>query len=260
MGARWADSPKAVAQAGDTIITSLPGPPQVKAVMEGEKGALSGLSENKTWIDMSTTDNSEVKRLSKLAGEKGVSMLEAPVTGGLTLAKAGGITILVGGDKKVFDEHLPVLEVIGGKIIYIGPIGSASIAKVITNFLALGHLLLAGEAFMLGKAAGLNLATLFDGINASSGASYTIEKEIPLVFNGSYDVGFSMALTCKDLGLNMDLAKEHGVPLELGALVEQIFIKAKAQYGDDANSTQAIKLLEDSLKSYMRVPGWEDFR
>lgn len=260
MGAQWADTPMAVGQAGDTIITSLPGPPQIKAVMEGENGLLSGFSSKNTWIDMSTTDNHEVKRLSELAKEKGVPMLEAPVTGGLTLAKAGGITILVGGDKKVFEAQLPVLKVIGGKIVYIGPIGSASIAKVITNLLALGHLLLAGEAFMLGKAAGLDLSALFEGINASSGASYTIEKEIPLVFNGSYDVGFSMALTCKDLGLNMDLARKLGVPMELGALVEQIFIKAKAQYGDDANSTQAIKLLEDSIHSYIREPGWEDFR
>ena len=260
MGAVWADSPKSVAEAADTIITSLPGPPQVRAVIEGEQGVLAGLNAGKTWIDMSTTDADEVKRLSGLAEAKGVPMLEAPVTGGLTLAKAGGISIFVGGDKAVFKTQLPILQAIGGKIVYIGELGKASIAKVLSNLLALGHLLLAGEAFILGKEAGIDPVALFEGFNASSGASYTIEKEIPLVFNGSYDVGFSMALTCKDLGLTMDLARKHGVPLEIGALVEQLFIKAKAQYGEDANSTQGIKLLEDSINSYLRAPGFEDFR
>lgn len=260
MGAEWADTPKAVAEASDTIITSLPGPPQVRAVMEGEQGVLAGLSAGKTWIDMSTTDSDEVKRLSGLAEAKGVPMLEAPVTGGLTLAKAGGISIFVGGDKTVFDAQLPILQIIGGKIVYIGELGKASIAKVLSNLLALGHLLLAGEAFVLGKEAGIDPVALFDGFNASSGASYTIEKEIPLVFNGSYDVGFSMALTCKDLGLTMDLARKHNVPLELGALIEQLFIKAKVQYGDDAHSTKGVKLLEDSINSYLRAPGFEDFR
>ncbi|MBT4286514.1 MAG: NAD(P)-dependent oxidoreductase [Deltaproteobacteria bacterium] len=259
-GAEWADTPKAIAEAADTIITSLPGPPQVRAVMEGEYGVLEGFSAGKTWIDMSTTDNDEVKRLGALAKTKGVPMLEAPVTGGLTLAKAGGISILVGGEKEVFDAQLPILSVVGGKIVYIGPLGSASIAKVITNNLALGHLLLAGESFLLAKQAGIDLNAMFEGVNASSGASYTIEKEIPLVFNGSYDVGFSMALTCKDLGLTMDLARKHGVPMELSAIVEQMVIRAKAQYGEDANSTQAVKILEDSVNSYLRAPGWDEFR
>ena len=259
-GAEWAETPKAIAEAADTIITSLPGPPQVRAVMEGEHGVLAGLSAGKTWIDMSTTDNDEVKRLGALAKAKGVPMLEAPVTGGLTLAKAGGISILVGGEKEVFDVQLPLLSVVGGKIVYIGPLGSASIAKVITNNLALGHLLLAGESFLLAKQAGIDLNAMFECVNASSGASYTIEKEIPLVFNGSYDVGFSMALTCKDLGLTMDLARKHGVPMELSAIVEQMVIRAKAQYGEDANSTQAVKILEDSVNSYLRAPGWDDFR
>ncbi len=260
MGAEWANTPIAVAEASDTIITSLPGPPQVRAVMEGNSGVLAGLSPGKTWIDMSTTDNDEVKRLSALAEAKGVPLLEAPVTGGLTLAKAGGISIFIGGDKKVYDAQLPILQSIGGKITYIGELGKASIAKVLSNLLALGHLLIAGEAFILGKEAGIDPVALFEGFNTSSGASYTIEKEIPLVFNGSYDVGFSMALTCKDLGLTMDLARKHGVPLELGALVEQLFIKAKTQYGDNANSTQAVQLLEDSINSYLRAPGFEDFR
>ncbi len=256
-GAQWAESAQEVAEAADTVITSLPGPPQVRAVMEGEAGVFAGLRSGSTWIDMSTTDAKEVQRLGTIAVSMGVDVLEAPVTGGLTLAKKGEISILVGGEKSVFEAHLPVLQVIGGKIVHIGPIGYASVVKVITNMLALGHLILAGEAFMLGKQAGVDPVALFEGIKASSGNSYTVETEIPLVYNGSYDVGFSMALACKDLGLVSELGKKYGVPLEVGGLIEQLFIRAKTQYGDDANSTQAMKLLEDVMKVYIRAPGYE---
>jgi 3-hydroxyisobutyrate dehydrogenase len=205
---------------------------------------------------MSTTSEMEIKRLGALAAKNGAAVLEAPVTGGLALAKEAGITILVGGEKEVFEAHLPVLQAIGGKILHMGPLGSASVVKVITNLLALGHLILAGEAFMLGKKAGIDLTALFEGVKASSGNSYTIETEVPLVYNGSYDVGFSLALACKDLGLACELGRKNGVPLELGGLIEQIFIRAKAQYGDDKNSTQAVKLLEDALNVYLRAPGY----
>ena len=259
-GAEWADTPRSLAGKADSIITSLPGPPQVRAVMEGEHGVFAGIRPGSTWIDMSTTDTEEVERLGAIAAGKGVSVLEAPLTGGVTLAKAGGITMLVGGEKEVFESQLPMLRKIGGKILLMGPLGSASIVKVISNLLALGHLIMAGEAFMLGHRAGIDLKALLEGIQASSGNSYTIDKEIPLVYNGSYDVGFSMALACKDLGLTMKHARKFGVPLELGALVEQIFIRAKKQYGEAANSTQGVKLLEDTMNDYLRAPGYEDFR
>ncbi len=259
-GAEWATTPEVLAGKADTIITSLPGPPQVRAAMEGKSGVFAGIRPGATWIDMSTTDAEEVERLGSIAAEKGASVLEAPLTGGVTLAKAGGITILVGGEKDVFEAQLPMLRKIGGKILLMGPLGSASVVKVITNLLALGHLIMAGEAFMLGSRAGIEPKALLEGIQASSGNSYTIEKEMPLVYNGSYDVGFSMALACKDLALTMKQARHHGVPLELGALVEQIFLRAKKQYGDSANSTQAVKLLEDTMNIYLRAPGYEDFR
>ena len=259
-GAEWADTPQALAAEADTIITSLPGPPQVRSVMESKQGVFSGIRAGATWIDMSTTDAEEVERLGIIAAEKDVSVLEAPLTGGVTLARAGGITMLVGGEKDVFESQLPMLKKIGGTVLLMGPLGSASIVKVITNLLALGHLIMAGEAFMLGNQAGIDPKALLEGIQASSGNSYTIEKEMPLVYNGSYDVEFSMALACKDLGLTMKHARKYGVPLELGALVEQIFIRAKRMYGDAANSTQAVKLLEDTMNVYLRATGYEDFR
>jgi 3-hydroxyisobutyrate dehydrogenase len=252
-GAQWAENPQKLAEAVDTVITSLPGPVQVKKVMEGRLGIFSSLRTGCTWIDMSTTDAKEMKRLGKIAESKGIAVLEAPVTGGLVLAKKGGITILVGGEEEVFEAHLPMLQVIGGKILLMGPLGSASVVKVISNLLALGHMIIAGEAFMLGKRAGIDLAALFDGIMASSGRSRVIRNEIPLVYQGSYDVGFSMSLACKDLGIVLELARKYGVPLELGGLIEQIYIRAKSHYGDDASSTQVVKLLEDTMGDYLRA-------
>jgi 3-hydroxyisobutyrate dehydrogenase len=243
-GAQWAKNPYELAEAADVVITSLPGPLQVKKVMESRRGVFSGLRSGCTWIDMSTTDAQGIKRLGRIAVSKGVAVLEAPVTGGRVLAQKGGITILVGGEKEIFEAHLPMLQVIGGKILLIGPLGSASVVKVISNLLALGHMILAGEAF---------IEALFEGIMASSGRSRVIRNEMPLVYNGTYDVGFSMALACKDLGLVLELARKYGVPLELGGLIEQIYIRAKTHYGDDTNSTQVVKLLEDSMGDYLRA-------
>jgi 3-hydroxyisobutyrate dehydrogenase len=162
------------------------------------------------------------------------------------------VEVLASAEKEIFEAHLPMLQVIGGKILRMGPLGSASVVKVISNLLALGHMVLAGEAFMLGKRAGIDLAALFEGIMASSGRSRVIRNEMPLVYNGTYDVGFSLALACKDLGLVLEMARTNGVPLELGGLIEQIFIRAKTHYGDDANSTQVVKLIEDTLGDYLR--------
>lgn len=253
-GARWGDTPGAVAAAADVIFTSLPGPPQVRKVMEGNHGVFDAIQEDATWIDMTTTDAAEMQRLGARAAGKGAAVLEAPVTGGLRLAKKGGITILVGGERSVFETHLPLLEIIGGQVVHLGPLGNASVVKVISNLLALGHMFLSGEAFMLGMRAGIELDALFEGIQASSGQSRTINNEMPLVYNGTYDVGFSMALACKDLALVHELGRTLGVPLELGGLIEQIYIRAKAQYGETANSTQVVKLLEDAVGAYLRSP------
>ena len=157
-------------------IPSLPGSAQVRAEMEGECGVFAGIRSGSTWIDMSTTDAEEVQRLGAIAAGKGVAVLEAPLTGGVTLAKAGGITMLVGGEKDVFEAQLPMLRKIGGKIPLMGPLGSASVVKVITNLLALGHLIIAGEAFMLGNRAGIDPKALLEGVQASSQQLYHRER------------------------------------------------------------------------------------
>jgi 3-hydroxyisobutyrate dehydrogenase len=254
-GAAWAPTPRDVAAASETVFTCLPSPRVVNDVVAGENGILGGLRGG-TWIDTSTNDPHELQRLASLAAATGVACLEAPVTGGVHLAGTGQITVLVGGDPEVFEAHLPAFEAIGGKVFYIGPLGAASVIKVITNMLAFVHLVAAGEALMLAKRAGLDLAQSFEVIRACSGNSFVHETESQVILNGSYDIGFTMDLACKDLGFAHELGREYGVPLELAGLVEQTFLRAREEYGGSAWSPMVVKLLEDALGTDLRAPGF----
>jgi 3-hydroxyisobutyrate dehydrogenase len=255
-GARWAKSPAEVAKASDTVFTCLPSSKAVSAVVSAANGVLAGLAAGGTWIDMSTNDREETIRLAALAAAKGIAALEAPVTGGVHKAAAGDITVLVGGDQKVYEAHLPMLQAMGGEIIFMGPLGSAAVIKVITNMLAFINLVAVGEALMLAKRGGLDLAQSFHAIKASSGNSFVHETEGQLVLNGSYNINFTMDLACKDLGFATQLGRDFGVPLEVAGLVEQTFIRARSQYGGGAWSSQVVKLLEDALSTDLRAPGF----
>ena len=255
-GAKWAQSPKDLAAAVDAVITCLPSPAASASVLTADDGVLNGLRSGGTWIEMSTTDQHEIERICNLAAARGIATLEAPVTGGVHRAAAGEITVLVGGDRAVYDTHRAALEAMGGSIFYMGELGKACVIKVITNMLAFIHLVAAGEALMLAKRGGLDLAQAFAAIKASSGTSFVHETESQLVLNGSYNIGFTMDLACKDLGFAHRYGREFGVPLELAALTEQIFRRAREQYGGGAWSTQVVKLLEDALHTDLRAPGF----
>jgi 3-hydroxyisobutyrate dehydrogenase len=252
-GAQWAESPHALAQGCDAAITCLPSPAVSETVLTE---LLRGLKWGASWIEMSTLGRNEILRLAEIAARQGVRTLEAPVTGGVHLAARGEITVLAGGDADLFEQHKPALEAMGGKLFYMGPLGSAAIIKVITNMLAFIHLIADGEALMLAKRGGLDLAQAWRAIAASSGTSFVHETEGQLILNGSYDIAFTMDLALKDLGFAMGFGKEFGVPLELAALAYQTFIKGKAAYGGNAQSTQIVKLLEDALGTELRAPGF----
>lgn len=255
-GARWAESPRAVAGECDAVITCLPSPAVSEKVLCGHDGLLEGLKSGSAWIEMSTLGRDDLLRLAAQAAAKSIATLEAPVTGGVHRAAAGEITVLAGGDKALFEAHRPALEAMGGEIFHMGPLGSAALIKVITNMLAFIHLVAAGEALMLAKRGGLDLAQAFRAIKASSGNSFVHETESQLVLNGSYNINFTMDLAVKDLGFAMAFGKEFGVPLDLAAMTEQTFNRAREAYGGKAWSTMVVKLLEDALKTDLRAPGF----
>ena len=255
-GAHWGDSPKAVAERSDAVITCLPSPAVSEQVLTAGDGILAGLRAGGAWIEMSTLGRDEILRLAAKAAEKGVATLESPVTGGVHRAAAGEITVLAGGDKALFKIHRPALEAMGGEIFHMGPLGSAAVIKVITNMLAFIHLVAAGEALMLARRGGLDLAQAFHAIKASSGTSFVHETESQLILNGSYNINFTMDLAVKDLGFALSYGRDFGVPLDLATLTMQTFQRAREAYGGSAWSTQVVKLLEDALKTDLRAPGF----
>ncbi len=256
LGATATRSPAEAAARAGNAITCLPSPKVSEAVLAGPDGLLQGLPPGGAWIEMSTNGRNEIVRLAALAAEKGIETLECPVTGGVHLAAAGRITALVGGDAALYERHRPAIEAMCAKSFLMGPIGSAAVIKVITNMLAFIHLVAAGEALMLAKQGGLDLAQAYHAIVASSGNSFVHETESQLVLNGSYDIGFTMDLALKDLGFALAMGRDFGAPLDLATRVNAIFEQGKAAYGGDAWSTQIVKLLEDAVGTELRAPGF----
>jgi 3-hydroxyisobutyrate dehydrogenase len=257
-GAVWAATAREVAEQSNVVFTCLPSPRAVDAVVAGTNGVFEGLRAGGTWIDNSTNDQTETMRFAALAAERGIHVLEAPVTGGVHKAAAGEITVLVGGDEADYEANKDLLSAIGTPVLYMGPLGSAAVIKVITNMLAFIHLVAAGEALMLAKRGGLDLAKSFEAILNSSGNSFVHETESQVILNGSYNIGFTMDLAVKDLGFAMDFGKAFGVPLDLAGQTLQTFIRARSQYGGNAWSSQVVKLLEDALGTDLRADGFPE--
>ena len=255
-GAKWADSPKEMAENCDVVITCLPSPAACSAVMEADDGILAGLSEGKIWAEMSTTDESEVKRIAALVEAKGASPIECPVSGGCHRAATGNISIFAGCDRPTFERMLPMLTTLGRRVLHTGPIGSASMLKVMTNYLATANLITVSEALVTMKAAGMDLATTYEAIAISSGTSFVAETEGQVILNGSRDISFTMDLVKKDIGLFHALAEKHDVPLEISPLMVEIFNDGIAKYGERELSPNIIRRLEDATGLDITAPGF----
>ena len=258
MGAKVANSGKELAEQVDLIVTCLPSPKICAEVMEAEDGVINGLSENKIWLEMSTTDEAEIKRISKKIIAKKAIPLDGPVSGGCHRAATGNIAIFVGGERKAFDKILPVLTVMGRKVLHTGELGSATILKVITNYLASVHLVALGEAWTVAKKSNLDLAKAYKGIAVSSGNSFVHETESQVILNGSYNINFTMDLVLKDTGLFDDLAKKLDAPLEISPKVVEIFKDGQKKYGSRAWSSMIVKRMEDLNNIDFRAKGFPE--
>ena len=258
LGAKVANSPKELARQVDLIITCLPSPKICSDVMEGENGVLNGLSENKIWLEMSTTDESEVKRIGKKVIAKKTVPLDGPVSGGCHRAASGNIAIFVGGERNAFEKILPALTVMGKKVLHTGELGTASVLKIITNYLASVHLVALGEAWTVAKKSNLDLSKTYKGIAVSSGNSFVHETESQVILNGSYNINFTMDLVLKDTGLFNDLAKKLNAPLEISPKIVEIFKDGQKKYGSRAWSSMIVKRMEDLNKIDFRTSGFPE--
>ncbi len=255
-GAAWAESPKEMAAAVDMIITCLPSPAASAAVMEAEDGVIAGLGPGKIWLEMSTTDEAEVKRLAEKVIAAGATPMDSPVSGGCHRAATGNIAIFAGGERQAFERALPALSAMGRRILHTGPLGSASILKVVTNYLASVHLVALGEALMTAAKAGMDMSTTYEAIRISSGNSFVHETESQVILNGSYNINFTMDLVIKDMTLFENVARRAGVPLEISPKVLDIFKEGQNTYGPRAWSSMIVKRLEDACACDLRAPGF----
>ena len=245
-GANSSGSPKKMAEKVDLIITCLPSPAVCSTVMESEDGIIAGLGQGKVWLEMSTTDDAEVIRLANIVEAKGAMAMDCPVSGGCHRAATGNISIFAGGKRETFDRVLPILAIMGRRILHTGPIGSASVLKVVTNFLCSVHLAALAEAFAVAKKAGMDMNTTYEAIRISSGNSFVHETESQVILNGSRDINFTMDLVVKDVGLFDKLANANKVPVEISPLVLNIFKDGQERYGSREFSPNIIKRLEEA--------------
>ena len=252
-GARDGQSPADMMAQCDLVITCLPSPAACDAVVTQ---MLPAVTQGKIWLEMSTTDAAEVQRLGDAVIARGGSAVDCPVSGGCHRADTGNISIFAGCDRATFERVLPVLTILGRRVLHTGDLGSASTLKVMTNYLATANLLTCCEALVTMKAAGLDLATTYEAIRISSGTSFVHETESQVILNGSRDINFTMDLVKKDIGLFQDIAERAGVPLEISPLMVSIFDDGIARYGARAQSDDIIRRLEEATGLDITAPGF----
>ncbi|SFR56121.1 NAD(P)-dependent oxidoreductase [Litoreibacter janthinus] len=255
-GARSADSPRALMEACDVVITCLPHPTISAAVVEGEDGLLEAAGPGKIWLEMSTTDEAEVKRLGAKVIATGAAAVDCPVSGGCHRADTGNISIFAGCDRATFERVLPLLTTMGRRVLHTGELGSASVLKVLTNYLATANLITCAEALTVAKGAGMDLNVAYEAMKISSGTSFVHETESQVILNGSRDISFTMDLVLKDIGLFQEVADRAGVPLEMNPLMIKIFKDGIERYGPRELSPNIIKRLEDATGLDITAPGF----
>ena len=245
-GAKSANSPKEMAEQCEVIITCLPSPKVCSEVMESDDGVLAGISKGKIWLEMSTTDEAEIRRIGAMVEAVGALPVDCPVSGGCHRAATGNISIFAGCSRSTFELALPILTTMGRRILHTGGLGSASILKVMTNYLATVNLTSIAEALTTMKLIGMDMNVTYEAIKASSGNSFVHETESQVILNGSRDINFTMDLVSKDVGIFNRLAQRKGLDLEIAPLIVDIFKDGEKKYGSRELSPNIIKRLEEA--------------
>ena len=255
MGANWADSPKEAVPGNEVVFTSLPVPRDVEAVVLGENGILEGASSGQVFFDLSTNSPTMVRRLHDECAARGVTLMDSPVSGGTYGAAAGTLAVMVGGDKATFDRFKPTLDAIGTHVVYCGGIGNGAVCKICNNLMSMGTGALLAEALTLGVKAGVDLATLADVINNSTGGSKRLADKFPrFLFKGNFEPGFATAIAAKDVRLATDLGREYGIPMELSNMVDQLHVEALARGWGPEDSDAVAKIQEEKSGVQLRLP------
>lgn len=253
-GAQWMDTPKAIAESSPLVITMLPGPPEVEEVVYGPKGLMAGWKQGDIYIDMSTSLPTTTRRVARDAGQKGVAVLDAPVSGGIVGAEGGTLSIMVGGDMNVLEKVRNILEKMGKKVFYMGDTGCGNIAKLANNIIAMTCDQINGEAFVLGVKGGIDPQKLWEVVTASSGSNFQLRELWPRgLLRDNFEPGFRLSLALKDISLALALAREYGLPLPLTACVEQRLLEGKATGLGDKTFQSTILRMEEMAGVQVRI-------
>jgi len=252
-GAKWCDTPKAMAESCQMVITSLPTPQDVEQVVYGPDGLKSGWKDGDIYVDMSTNSPSVIRRITEDARTIGVEVLDAPVSGGTKGAEMGTLTIMVGGDSATLERARKLLETMGQKIFPVGDVGCGNIAKLINNMIALTCSSISAEGFVLGVKAGIDPQILWDIINTSTGSNWALQQYTSGVLQGDFTPYYRLSLGRKDIGLATDMGKEYEVPLPVASMVEQKLVEAMAAGLGDKHVDAVILRLEELTGAKVRI-------
>ncbi|MBI2206828.1 MAG: NAD(P)-dependent oxidoreductase [Candidatus Rokubacteria bacterium] len=255
-GAKWADTPRQVAEVSDVVLTSLPGPVEVEAVALGDDGLLAGLAAGKAYFDLSTNSPTVMRRIHATFAKKGVHVLDAPVSGGPKGAKTRKLALWVGGDRAIFDKFKPVLDAIGDQPIYIGPIGAGSVAKLVHNCSGYAIQTALAEVFTLGVKAGVEPLALWKAVRQGAGGRRrTFDGLVDQFLPGTYDPpAFALKLAHKDVSLAVGLGRELGVPMRLATLTLEELTEALNRGWAARDSRVAMLLQEERAGVDIKVP------
>jgi 3-hydroxyisobutyrate dehydrogenase-like beta-hydroxyacid dehydrogenase len=253
-GARWADSPRATAEASEVVFTSLPGPAEVeRVVLDPERGILAGSTSGAGYVDMTTNAPNVVRRLAETCRTHGVAMLDAPVSG-----RPPTMTIMVGGDAATFATYRPLLACMGRNIFHVGASGAGSVAKLVTQYLGYTNLITALEGLLIGARAGIDLGVLAQIVPVSAGASRTFDNIPRSVLSGTFTAGGTLDIVAKDVHLACDLAREVGVPAHTGLIADDVYRRAQARGWGGQGFPVVARILEAMAGIELRASGGAD--
>lgn len=246
-GASWAETPREVAEQSRTTVTSLPGPAEVDQVALGPDGILAGARAGDYYIDMSTSTPTNIREIAALATPRQISVLDAPVAGGMRGARKGNLTIMVGARPQDFDACLPVLEAMGEQIFLVGGVGAGHVAKLVNNMMTIANGIVAMEAMVVGTAAGVDPARLIEVAQAGTGGSFSLNVFPYVIFKRNFDPAkFALSLATKDLRISQEYAQELGVPLTVIPSILAAMTAASESGLADRDWSSYITLLEEA--------------
>ncbi len=252
LGAHWADSPRAVAEAAPVVFTSLPGPVEAEqVVLDDDTGILAGLAASGTsggaWIDTTTNAPSLIRRLAKVCDQRGVEMLDSPVSG-----RPPGMTMMVGGNPAVFEKHRALLECMGRDVFYVGDTGSGCIAKLVTQYLGYCAFIAGLEGMLIGAKAGIDLEILAKIVPVSAGSSSVLNRATEAVLNRSFASNGTLDIVAKDIHLACELARESQAPAAIGAIADDMFQRAQVQGMGPDGFPSVARILEQLAGAELR--------